>query len=224
MKNSLARVALAAASLGAVALLGPSAAQAQAWSYPSFQPPTIVDREFNFAVADADGTSLIFQWREGIAPRSQFGLDVGYSDPDGRNSDGVFIIGGSYAFQMIRERADLPLDFLLTTGLGIGITDGGNLLRVPVGVSVGHTFELDQGLALTPYAHPRLSIDHCGDCGPPDDDSRTELGVDFDLGVDFRVNQSLSLRFSALLGGSELFGNQDGIGLSLAWRPLGLRR
>ena len=222
--TGLARIAtLTAAATFAVATVGVADLAAQAWAYPSFQQPRVVEREFNFAVADAAGTSLIFQWREGISARSQWGLDVGFADRDGDEGDGVLILGGSFAYQLTQARDDMPLDFLLTTGLGIGITDPGNTMRIPVGVSIGHEFELDQGMALTPYIHPRLSIDYCGDCGP-DNDSETELGVDFDIGLNFRVNQTLALRFSALFGGSELFGNEDGIGLSLAWTPLGLKR
>ena len=216
-------VTLAATAAFAATAVAASDLGAQAWSYPSFQQPRVVEREFNFGVADAGGTALIFQWREGLSPRSQWGLDAGFADRDGDDGDGVFILGGSFAYQITQARDDLPLDFLLTTGIGIGITDPGNLLRIPVGVSVGHEFELEQGMALTPYVHPRLSIDYCGDCGGGDD-SETELGVDFDIGVNFRINQTLALRFSALFGGSDLFGDKDGIGLSLAWTPLGLNR
>lgn len=196
--------------------------RAQAWSYPSFQPPRITAREFNFGVADAGdaGTSLVFQWREGITPRAQLSLDVGVADPDG-GGDSFLLLGGGMAAMLSEARADLPLDFLLTAGLNLAIGGDGNLLRLPVGVSLGHRFPLEQGMAITPYVHPRVSIDYCGDCGIGDN-SRTELGVDFDIGASFDVNPSLTFRLSALFGGSDLVGNSDGFGLSLAWRPAGL--
>ena len=70
----------------AVAFVLPAALGAQGWAYPSFQPPRVMNREFNFGVADAGdaGTSLIFQWREGLSTRSQLGLDVGFADPEGK--------------------------------------------------------------------------------------------------------------------------------------------
>ena len=66
----------------------PAAAQAQAWAYPSFQPPRITTREYNFGFANSDrgGTSLVFQWREQSGPVTQFSFDVGIADPEGRTA------------------------------------------------------------------------------------------------------------------------------------------
>jgi hypothetical protein len=92
-------------------------------------------------------------------------------------------------------------------------------------VSLGHRFPLEEGFAITPYVHPRLSIDMCTDCdGPEGDDSSTDLGIDFDLGVNFEVTPRLSFRVSALFGGSDTFGDSDGFGISLAWSPAGLSK
>src|SRR5919199_1894202 len=58
-----------------------SVAGAQTGFNPSFQTPRVVGREFNVAVTDQYDTSLLFQWREGLAGgRSQFSLDLGYAD------------------------------------------------------------------------------------------------------------------------------------------------
>jgi hypothetical protein len=193
----------------------PAAAEAQAWTYPSFQPPVIVDREYNFGVASGDdnGTSLLFQWREGFSPVSQLSLDVGFADPD--FGDGRFLIGGAYARQMIRANADVPLDLMLTAGAYGSFGDDVQVFRIPVGVSVGHRFPLEGQLALTPYIHPRASIDIF--TGDMDD---TEINVGFDLGVNFEVTRQLSLRFAAVINELE----QDGFGFSVAYRPRGLRR
>ena len=69
-----------------VASLVPAAGRAQAWAYPSFQPPRITVREYNFGLANSDrgGTSLLFQWREQSGPITQFSFDVGIADPEGR--------------------------------------------------------------------------------------------------------------------------------------------
>ena len=77
------------AALAMLVFCAPTIARAQAWAYPSFQQPRVTNREFNFAVADAGhaGTSLVFQWREGLTPRTQLSFDVGFADPDG-NSNG----------------------------------------------------------------------------------------------------------------------------------------
>ena len=211
--------------LAAVAVFAaPVTAGAQAWAYPSFQPPRVMDREFNFGIADAGhaGTTLIFQWREGLTQRSQLSLDVGFADPDG-NGNSKFLLGGQYGQLLNQSNSEVPLDFLLTAGINFAVGGGSDLFRIPVGVSIGHRFPLDEGFAITPYVHPRISLDNCTECGK-DGDSRTDLGIDFDLGVNFEVTRQLSFRVSGVFGGSDTFSNSDGFGISLAWSPVGLSR
>jgi hypothetical protein len=214
-------------ALGVIAAcLSAAPLEAQAWSYPSFQQPRVTERDFNFAVADAGsaGTSVVFQWREGIAPRTQFSLDVGLADPDGRNSNNFFLLGGQYAYQLSESRADLPLDFLLTAGLYGALGGGANLIRVPFGLSVGHRFPLEEGFAITPYIHPRLSLDLCNECAGGDD-SDSELGIDFDVGVTFEITRQLAIRASAVFGGSDIrYRSNDGFGISFSWTPPSLNR
>ena len=121
-----ARVALLAMLVFCV----PAIARAQAWAYPAFQPPRVINREFNFGVADAGhaGTSLIFQWREGLTSRTQLSLDVGFADPDG-NSNGKLLFGGQFAGMLTEAKQDLPLDFLMTGGLNFAVGDGSDLIR-----------------------------------------------------------------------------------------------
>jgi len=100
--------------LGGVCLLSlaPRSATAQL-NYPSFQVPQVVDREFNFAIADARRTTtLVFQWREGVATRSQLSLDAGFADVEGPDADLMLVLGGQYAYQMVRASGDSPLDLL----------------------------------------------------------------------------------------------------------------
>jgi hypothetical protein len=204
----------------------PAVAHAQAWAYPAFQSPRVVNREFNFAIADAGnaGTSLVFQWREGLNPRSQLSFDAGFADPDGQDN-GKLLLGGGFAVMLTEATAEMPLDFLVTGGLNFAVGEGADLVRVPVGVSIGHRFPLDEGFAITPYIHPRLSLDICTDCsGDQNDESDSDIGIDFDLGVNFEVTRQLSLRVSAVIGGSDAFQDSDGFGISLAWAPAGLSR
>jgi hypothetical protein len=110
---------------------------------------------------------------------------------------------------------------VLTGGIGGSFGDGSSFLRIPVGLSVGHRFPFDVPLSITPYAHPRLTIDYCGRCAPGRD-SDTNLGVDIDIGVGAEISRSLELRASVLLGGSDFYGKDNAFGLSLAWTPRGL--
>ncbi len=201
------------------AMLLPVAASAQAWNYPAFQPPRLESREFNFGVADAGkgGTTLLAQWRELAGRRSQFTLEAGLIAGDGGGSN-LLALGGQYAYELHRASTDVPLDFLLVTGAGLSLGDV-SALRIPVGVSLGYRIELDREVNLTPYVHPRLSLDVCTDCN----DNEVGLGVNFDVGANLDLSKAIAVRAAAFFGGGELFG-RNGIGLSVAYRPPGLRR
>lgn len=192
---------------------------AQGWNYPSFHHPHIMSREFNFALADGGdaGTALLFQWREGFGIGTELNLDVGFADPDVLGSR--FILGGGFARRLTSATTDMPLDVLLTGGLYAAFGDPSNIFRVPIGVSVGHRFPLEGAMAVTPYVHPRVSIDFCSNCFGGDD---TELSINFDLGADLELSRQLSLRFAALFAGGDVFGGDDGFGVSLAWKPAAL--
>ena len=220
---------VAALAASAATLLGASLAQAQAWRYPSFQQPHVVTREFNFGVADGGnlaGTSILAQWREGMGTRSQLSLDVGLADGD--FADSYFLLGGQFGHQLLTASQDMPIDMMLTAGANVAIGDPFSLLRIPFGVSVGHRFPLESGMSITPFAHPRVTYDRCGDCGI--DGAESDIGVDVDLGADFRFTQQLSVRIATTLGGSDFFRYEDAfgrthgsnvLGLALAWTPRG---
>lgn len=204
----------------------PAAAQAQAWAYPAFQPPRVMNREFNFGIADAGdaGTTLVFQWREGLTPRTHMSFDGGFADPDGRDN-GKLLLGAQFGYLLAAASAEMPLDFLGTAGVNFAVGEGADLVRIPFGVSLGHRFPLDEGFAITPYIHPRLSLDICTDCsGENTDEGDTDFGIDFDLGVNFEVTRQLSFRVSGTFGGSDALGDSDGFGISLAWTPVALSR
>lgn len=219
------KTVLRAAAVAAVVMSAAQTAGAQAWNYPSFQQPRVTGREFNFALADGGnaGTTFAFQWREGISPGNQLSLDVGAADPDCVGCDSKFLVGGQFAHQLTTSNAQMPFDMLFTAGLNGAFGGGYTVFRVPVGVSIGHRFPLEGGMAITPYAHPRLSVDVCSDCGP-NGDNDSNIGVDFDIGADFQFTPQFALRLSALFSGSDYLGNDDAFGLSLAWTPPGLRR
>ena len=209
-----------AAAVAFAALLPVARVNAQAWAYPAFQPPRVIPREYNFGIADADagGPTLVFQWREQSGPRTQFSFDLGIADTEGRNSDLIAFGGIGLAQRLSSATNEVPFDFLLTGGVYLAVGDL-TFFRLPVGVSLGHRFVLDGGMALTPYIHPRISLDVCNDCAGSDSD----LGVSFDLGANFELSRSVSIRAAAVFAGdSSLDG--DGFGVSLAWTPAGLSR
>lgn len=197
----------------------PALAGAQT-TYPSFQQPRIVSREFNIGVADGNGiTPIVFQWREGTTPRSQLSLDVGLADSEAQDEDVSLILGGQYAHTLARSNADIPLDILFTAGLFTQFGNG-TLLAVPVGASVGHRFLIEgTALAITPYIHPRVALLYVKreNVAPGVDDSESDIDVSFDVGGSLELTPRFAIRVSAT------FGDLDSIGISFAFAPRALR-
>ena len=212
---------------GAVLTLGMAGtASAQAWNYPSFQTPRVTTREFNFGLSDGGnaGNSFIFQWREGRNARTQLSLDAGVAQVDfGPDDETYLLIGGQLGRQLLVARADMPFDVLFTAGANAAFGEGGPLLSIPFGASIGHRFLIDGGMAITPYTHPRLALDYCGECDAGD--GELDIGLGIDLGVSFDVNPNVALRLSGTFGGDDdSFRGDDAFGVSLAWTTGLMRR
>ncbi len=210
------------ATLATTALFGAtlttSVLGAQAANYPSLQLPRASTRDYTAAIAAGSGTVALFQWREGAGTDMHLGLDVGVADYKG-SSDISLFVGGSLGKELLRATGDQPLDLLLTAGIG-GSFGGANVFRIPVGVSVGHTFGLDDGMSITPYVHPRLSLDLCSDCGGKDD-SRSDVSLAFDIGTNFQINRQFAIRAAVAFTGSDFFGD-DSFAIGINWTPAGL--
>jgi hypothetical protein len=209
---------LVAALVAGVATISTAAgANAQAWHYPAFQPPTIATREFNFAIAGGGdyGTSGLFQWREGIGPDTHLSLDVGFADPD--FGDAGFLLGGGIGQRILRSSQDTPIDVILTGGIYGEFGIKPSFVRIPIGAVVGHRFPIEgTKTAITPYVHPRVSLDACvSDCFG----LGTKVKLNFDIGADFEVTQKLSLRGAILVGGVSEFDSQAGFGFGVAFHP-----
>jgi hypothetical protein len=223
----------------ALSLFAAAPLAAQAYNYPDLQTPRIVDREYNFAAASAGnaGTSLLFQWREGLNTDWQFSLDGGLAAPKSGNTR--IILGGGLGYQWVRATADMPFDIAATFGAGFSSGSSLNVVRIPIGAAVGHTFKLDNGNELTPFVHPRLSLDFCsGPAGynvgnpggsgstfiPGACPSNAKVDVDVDVGVNYEITPQVALRLAALLGGTSYLGATNGVGFSVAWTPKGLKK
>lgn len=204
------------------ALATPPAARsagAQSWFTPSFQPPQVSTRDYTIAVSANAGTAALFQWREGLGAASHFGLEGGVVDVDGGGGTKL-LLGGSYAQLLTGATATQPLAVMLTVGAGLAVGEGFDQFRIPVGVSIGHRFLLDGDMAITPYAHPRLSLDVL--TGVDDDIDNTDLSIDFDVGASFEITRQLALRASLLLSSGRI-SDDVGFGLGLTITPQGLR-
>ncbi len=197
-------------------------ADAQASNYPSMQVPTASTRDYTAAVSSGAGTTALFQWREGWAPGKHWQLDAGLIDRKGSDNLSLFV-GGGLGQEITRAKGDQPLDLLFTAGAGAAFGGGYTLVRIPVGLSIGHTFDLEQGMAVTPYVHPRASLDLASGGGRRGG-SQSEVSLNFDLGVNFQVNSQFSVRAAAAFTGSELAGAQDTFAIGFNWSPAPLSR
>ncbi|WP_396220069.1 hypothetical protein [Gemmatimonas sp.] len=197
-------------------------ADAQASNYPSMQVPTASTRDYTAAVSSGAGTTALFQWREGWAPRRHWQLDAGLIDRKGSDNLSLFV-GAGIGQELANASGDQPLDLLFTAGAGAAFGGGSTVVRLPVGVSIGHTFDLEQGVALTPFVHPRASLDVASGKGG-DSGSRSEVSLNFDLGVNLQVNRQFAVRAAAAFTGSELAGAQDSFAIGFNWTPAPLVR
>lgn len=192
--------------LPAALLAAPAAAQIG--PHPAFQPARITGREYTFAVAGGDATTLLFQWREGLSARSQLTLDLGVSDFDGPGAGAALVAGAALTAPLVRATRDVPLDVAFSGGAGVLVGDNVSQLRIPIGVVAGLRIPLDGALVLSPFAHPRVAIT-AGD--------GSDVGVEFDLGAELQFTPALSTRIAARLG------NGDAVGIALSLRSPGLR-
>src|SRR5262245_36358555 len=132
MRSLVSRFSLLAACFS---LLVPrSSLLAQYYAYPSFQPPAAMWREYNFGFADGQngGTTLIFQWREGLNSKLHLQFDAGLADAGSPNADARLIIGGGVVRQLKLASDDLPLDMAITAGIGGSFGSSTSFLRTPV--------------------------------------------------------------------------------------------
>lgn len=210
-------------ALAALTALSTRALHAQALNYPSMQIPSVSERDYSGAVVGSRGSMALFQWREGISPEMHFGLDVGLYDSNSRGSRASVFVGGSLGYDLARAAGDQPLDLLLTAGAGLSTGNKRTTFRIPFGLSIGHRFELDRDMAITPFVHPRLSIDVCSSCSP-NNNSQSDVSLNFDIGGNLEITPRLALRVAALFSGADQFGGGDAIAVGLTWTPVALRR
>lgn len=217
-----ARVALGAAALALGAAARGAPAAAQAWNYPSLHLPYTTVREYNFAVASGGdaGTSLYAQWREDIGLGLELNVEAGLADPKARGIDTRLFLGAGLAGMLWNATSDLPLDVLIAGGIYPSFGDPGTIVRVPIGVVAGRRFPLEGGIAVTPFIHPRVSLDFCGSCA-----DESGVSIDLELGSDVEINQHFALRAGLQFSGNTSLGgieDNTAFGISVAWKPTAL--
>jgi hypothetical protein len=220
--SALAMIAMA----GVLALAPVARVGAQAWIYPAFQQSHLVNREFTVAVGDGgyDGTSYIFQWREQLAARVQFDFDGGGATGVGGHSLGF--VGALFGYQVTQQRDSEPIEMLASSGLTTAFGHGGSYMQVPIAISVGHRWRFGDGMAITPFIHPRVALEFCGHCAAEirGGSSDAGIGAGFGIGANLELSTQVSIRFDSSINASTLGPQDNAIGFAVAWSPSGLRR
>lgn len=187
------------ATLAALAIATPLQAQ---FDTPSFLPPRPGD-DVGVYLSDVGNADWAIQgiWRQG--GNMNLGLRVGYIDI---GEDGAVVVGAETWDLLIAAGNELPVDVSWTLGAGAAF-NGGTLLEVPAGITIGRVLELDP-MTIQVYAHPRIALFI-------EPDAEDELSIDglFDIGADAVLNENLKLRLGATLGVIDAVG----IGLAFRW-------
>lgn len=192
--------------IGAAVLLmlgAASGADAQVWDSPSFMGPR-PGSDIGLYLVDGEASDFGIHgvWRTSEA--MNLGIRVGYLDTPG---DGVLLLGAETWGTLAVEDADFPLDLSWTVGAG-ALVNGGTAVTVPIGISLGHTFD-GESISLQVFGHPRLGLvifeNNAGNL-------ELDLEGQFDLGTDIYLNPDLTLRVGVSLG------YYDALGIGLALR------
>ena len=192
------------------ALAAPAAAHAQvAWDAPFLLPPRpgaglgvyLVD-------VSAGGLGVLGTWRPG---EWNYGLRLGIAEAAGDNDLAVY--GGlDYVSALHSSNASFPLDVDWQLGVGASISDMVRL-SVPLGLSMGHTFNV-QGAGLVPYFGPRVVLDgFFGDAVPEDN---LDLDLALDLGIDIRFTGGGALGGRTIRFGGTI-GDRDAVGIGIVF-------
>jgi len=158
--------------------LGVSTADAQVFT-PTFMSPRMTN-DLGLYLNNGPGDLGI----EGIWRGGPLGLRVGYVDA----GDGMLSIGGELRNPI--RIANAPLGLAFTLGAQ-GLIGDNSAIGAQAGLTAGYTFT-PEGIAITPYVHPRIGVVDCGEFCDTEVKALADLGVD----VEFYNNLIFRLGFA----------------------------
>jgi hypothetical protein len=180
----------------AASLAAPSAG-AQETGTPVFSAPyrAFAKHELGLSLSAPGSADLGLEGFYSFASgRNDLGLRVGFLDD--QHTD--FVIGGRFRTRLVTHSEDFPLDGALTVGIGGVFYDGGSVVRVPIGLSLGRRIDSkSSGLSFVPYLQPVMVPTFS------EGDSRMDFALG--LGLDVRLTRRFDLRVSGAVGDLEGF-------------------
>jgi len=159
---------------------------------------------FGVSISDPNSNGLALEgyYRLAQGPMSDFGIRLGFANPDNTGAT-AFLLGGDYRARLLHHSENFPLDGALTVGVGASLLDNDNRLFVPVGFALGRQILLENSsTSFVPYITPAFIPTFADD---------TDLSFAVGLGVDIKFGTTLSMN----IGGS--FGDLDGLSASFSW-------
>jgi opacity protein-like surface antigen len=190
---------LAAAAAGSAA--------AQETGTPIFKAPyrTFENHEFGGNLSDP-GSGVAYAL-EGFYSFGYERFDIGIRGGYEKLSDDLghrALIGVHARTRVLNASDRFPLDGALVVGFGANLGDGPDAYYVPIGISLGRRFAVENSsITIVPYVQPTLI--------PVFGGGNSNLDFSLGLGVDIRLSRNFDFRLS---GG---IGDVDGIGVGLAF-------
>jgi hypothetical protein len=130
------------------------------------------------------------------------GLRAGFEDLEGDGGTRI-LLGADFRTRILRASDQFPFDGAITLGAGLNAGDGPDVLLLPIGLSLGRRFVIeDSKISFVPYVNPVLA--------PAISSGDSEVDLAFGLGVDIRFSNAVDFRVSGGLGDIE------GIALGIA--------
>jgi opacity protein-like surface antigen len=181
---------------------------AQETGTPIFRAPfrAFEHHEFGLSISDPGegvGAAVEGSYRFG-SDAYDFGVRGGIADFNGPGS--AALLGADFRTQVVKYSESFPLDGSLTFGIG-GVfgSDIDDVCYLPVGISLGRRFELENSSTIfVPYIHP-IVIPAFGGSGGSD------VGFSLGLGVDIKFSDQWAVRASGGLG------DLEGVGVSIVY-------
>jgi opacity protein-like surface antigen len=191
--------------LALVALLvAPAAAAAQSTGTPVFAAPYRAFEKSEFAASISDpGAGMALEGSYKFGHKNwDIGFRAGFQDTNGGSTP--ILLGVDGRTRVITHSESFPLDGALTLGVGALLADGGNVMLIPAGISLGRRLNLDgSDVSFTPYFQPLFHAAFAsGD---------SDMGFSVGLGVDAKVSSRLDLRISGAIG------DYEGVGFTVAF-------